>query len=141
MFFNPLKTKCVLQYIYKNSVRTSQETRYVTTTNPNLLILFREQSLFTVRTIRNTRIHYVRRMGCCSVLKHVENVITTRSKGLKHLDSRRWYRTNFQVFPFPEFLCTFRISNNETATVVNEIRQDYLCSDLERNIRCDRVQV
>jgi hypothetical protein len=51
---NPLKTKCVPHNIYKNSVRTSQETRYVTTTNPNLLILFREQSRFTVRTIRNT---------------------------------------------------------------------------------------
>jgi hypothetical protein len=79
---NPLKTKCVLYNIYKNSVRTSQKTRYVTTTNPNLLILFREQSRFIVRTIRNTQIHYVRRMGCCIVLKHVENIITTRSEGL-----------------------------------------------------------
>jgi hypothetical protein len=69
--------------MYKNSVRTSQETRYVTTTNPNPLILFREQSRFTVRTIRNTQIHYVQRMGCCSVLKHVENIITTRSNGLR----------------------------------------------------------
>jgi hypothetical protein len=80
----PLKTKCVPHNIYKNSVRTSQETRYVTTTNPNLLILVREQSRFSVRTIRNTQIHYVRRMRCCSVLKHVENIITTRSKGLNN---------------------------------------------------------
>jgi hypothetical protein len=70
---NPLKTKCVLHNIYKHSVRTSQETRYVSTTNPNLLMLFREQSLFTVRTIRNTQIHYVRRMRCCGVLNGVYN--------------------------------------------------------------------
>jgi hypothetical protein len=82
VLINPLKTKCVLHNIYKNSVRTSQETRYVTTTNPHLLILFREQSRFTVWTIRNTQIQYVRRMRCCGVLKHVENIITTRSKGL-----------------------------------------------------------
>jgi hypothetical protein len=54
--FNPLKTKCVLRNIYKNSIRTSQETHYVSTRKPNLL--------FTVRTIWNTQIHYVRRMRC-----------------------------------------------------------------------------
>jgi hypothetical protein len=42
-------------------VRTSQETHYVSTTNPNQLMLFGE-FLFTVRTIRNTRIHCVGRM-------------------------------------------------------------------------------
>jgi hypothetical protein len=30
------------QIIYKNSVRTSQETRYVSATKPNRLMLFRE---------------------------------------------------------------------------------------------------
>jgi hypothetical protein len=37
-FFNPLKT----EFIYKNSVRTSQETHYVSATMPNRLMLFRE---------------------------------------------------------------------------------------------------
>jgi hypothetical protein len=92
--FNPLKTKCVLHKIYKNSVRTSQETRYVSTTKPNLLILFREQPRFTARTIRNTQIHYVRRMGCCNVLKHVENIITTRSKGLINATGASLYTTS-----------------------------------------------
>jgi hypothetical protein len=73
---------------YKNSVRTSQETHYVSTKKPNLLMLFREQSLFTVRTIRNTQIQYVRRMRCCCVLKHVEYIIITRSKGLNETCSR-----------------------------------------------------
>jgi hypothetical protein len=38
--FNPLKTEFLL--IYKNSVRTSQETHYVSTTKPNRLMLFME---------------------------------------------------------------------------------------------------
>jgi hypothetical protein len=57
----------------------------VSTTKPNLLMLFREQSRFTVRTIRNPQIHYVRRMRCCGVLKHVEYIITTPSKGLNFI--------------------------------------------------------
>jgi hypothetical protein len=39
--FNPLKAE-LLYVIYKNSVRTSQETHYVSATEPNRLMLFRE---------------------------------------------------------------------------------------------------
>jgi hypothetical protein len=35
-------TQIHFQIIYKNSVRTSQETHYVSTTKPNRLMLFRE---------------------------------------------------------------------------------------------------
>jgi hypothetical protein len=50
----------------ENSVRTSQETHYVFSTKPNLLMLLREQSLFIVRTIRNTQIRSVgRKLSPC----------------------------------------------------------------------------
>jgi hypothetical protein len=39
---NPFKTKCVENNIYKNSVRTSQETHYVSATKNCRLMLFRE---------------------------------------------------------------------------------------------------
>jgi actin-related protein len=39
---NPLKTEFVLNYIYKNSVRTSQETHHLSATETNRLMLFRE---------------------------------------------------------------------------------------------------
>jgi competence CoiA-like predicted nuclease len=42
--------------IYTNSVRTSQETHYITATKSNRLMLF------IVRTIRNTQIHFVGRI-------------------------------------------------------------------------------
>jgi hypothetical protein len=45
-----------------NPGRTSQETFYVSATKPNRLMLFGKQSLFIVRTIRNTQIHCVGRM-------------------------------------------------------------------------------
>jgi translation initiation factor IF-1 len=46
---------------HTNTVRTSQETHYVSATETNRLMLLREQSVFTVRTIWNTQIqetHY-----------------------------------------------------------------------------------
>jgi hypothetical protein len=49
-----------LTSLYKNSVRTSQETRYVSATEPNRLMLFREE--LAVRTIWNTTTHSVGRM-------------------------------------------------------------------------------
>jgi hypothetical protein len=42
-FFNPLKPEFLLSNIY-NSVRTSQETYYVSATEASLLMLFREIS-------------------------------------------------------------------------------------------------
>jgi 1,2-phenylacetyl-CoA epoxidase PaaB subunit len=42
-------------------VRASQETHHVSATEPNRLILCGEQSLFVVRTVRNTQIHCVGR--------------------------------------------------------------------------------
>jgi hypothetical protein len=44
------------EFWYVNPVRTSQETHYVSATKPNRIMLFRKQSLFIVRTIRNTQI-------------------------------------------------------------------------------------
>jgi hypothetical protein len=40
--FTPLRTIRNTQ-IYKNSVRISQETQYISATKPNLLMLFRER--------------------------------------------------------------------------------------------------
>jgi hypothetical protein len=40
--FSPLKTELLLNFIYKNSVRTSQETHYVSATKTNQLMLFRK---------------------------------------------------------------------------------------------------
>jgi hypothetical protein len=39
---NPLKTEFLLNSIYINSVRTSQETHYISATKPNRLMLFRK---------------------------------------------------------------------------------------------------
>jgi hypothetical protein len=108
---------------HKNSVRTSQETHYVSATNPNRLMLFGEtvavycenhtehintlpnniyefgpyltgntlrlsykalpvnavwgkQSLFIMRTIRNTQIVCVGRMESLSTLKQVVHIVT-----------------------------------------------------------------
>jgi hypothetical protein len=41
------------------AVRTSQETHHVSVTEPNQLMLCGKQSLFAVRTVRNTQIHCV----------------------------------------------------------------------------------
>jgi hypothetical protein len=46
--------------LYKDPVRTSQETHYVTATKPNRLMLFRETVAVFMRTIRNTQIYSVR---------------------------------------------------------------------------------
>jgi hypothetical protein len=48
LFINPLKSEILVNAVYKNSVRTSQETHYVSATKTNRLMLF------TVRTIWNT---------------------------------------------------------------------------------------
>jgi hypothetical protein len=61
----------------ENPVRTSQETHYVSITKLNQLMLFREQTLSTVRTIRNTQIHCVDRMRSFGMLKHMVRIVTT----------------------------------------------------------------
>jgi protein gp37 len=48
--------------IYKNSVRTPQETYYVSATKPNRLMQFRETLAVIVRNVWNTQIHSVGRM-------------------------------------------------------------------------------
>jgi hypothetical protein len=46
--------------LYKNVVRTSQETHYVSTTETNRLLMFGQKKLlFIVRTIRNAQTHCV----------------------------------------------------------------------------------
>jgi hypothetical protein len=42
LHLNLLKTEFILNNIYKNPVHTSQESHYVSTTKPNLLMLFVE---------------------------------------------------------------------------------------------------
>jgi hypothetical protein len=54
LHFNSVKREFLLSNIYTNPVRNSQETNYVSATEP--------KSLFVVRTIRNTQIHCVDRM-------------------------------------------------------------------------------
>jgi hypothetical protein len=55
----------LLNNIY--SVRTSQETHYISATETNRLMLFRETVAVIVRTIRNTQIHCVGRIYSSSV--------------------------------------------------------------------------
>jgi hypothetical protein len=55
------ETQGILKYtskLYTNSVLTSQETQYVSARKARRLMLCREQSLFIVRTLRNTQIHF-----------------------------------------------------------------------------------
>jgi hypothetical protein len=49
----PVGAEC-WENIYKNSVRTSQETYYVSATNPNRLMLFEKLSLLILRIVENT---------------------------------------------------------------------------------------
>jgi hypothetical protein len=51
------------------SVRTSQETHYISAKNANRLMLFRQKSLFSVTIIRNTQVHSVGRIQGFSMLK------------------------------------------------------------------------
>jgi hypothetical protein len=53
--FIDLKTEFLPNNIY--SIRTSQETHYVSATKPNRLILFGEKSLFIVRSLGNAQVH------------------------------------------------------------------------------------
>jgi hypothetical protein len=91
---------------HTDTVRTSQETHYISATEPNRLMLFREtvavycenhtehryssyltkpnrlmrlrkESLFIVRTIRNTQIHSVGTMQSCILLQQVVHIMTT----------------------------------------------------------------
>jgi hypothetical protein len=56
------KTKFFLKNIYRNLVRTSQETYYVSSTKINRLLLFKEKTLFIVGIIRHIQTYSVRRM-------------------------------------------------------------------------------
>jgi hypothetical protein len=62
---------------HTDTPRTSQETHYVSATETNRLMVFRKQSLFIVRTIRNTQINCVNRKQTSSVPKQVVQIITT----------------------------------------------------------------
>jgi hypothetical protein len=62
--------------------RTSQETRYVSATKTDRLMLFWETSLFIERTIRNTQIHCVGKMQTLSMLKQVVHIVTTGLYGI-----------------------------------------------------------
>jgi hypothetical protein len=68
----------MVRVIYINSVRTSQETHYVSITKANRLMLFRE-IIAVVRIIRNTQTHCVNRMQSVLVLMHAVCIVTTVS--------------------------------------------------------------
>jgi hypothetical protein len=59
MFGETVTVYCENHTEHIDTVRTSQETHYVSATEPNRLMLFVEQSLFTVTTLRNTQIQSV----------------------------------------------------------------------------------
>jgi hypothetical protein len=63
--------------IYKSSVRTSQETRHVSATKPNRLMLF------IVRIIWNTQIHCVGRIQSIFMLMHVVNIVASVLLGVQ----------------------------------------------------------
>jgi hypothetical protein len=65
------------------AVRTSQETHYVSATEPNRLMLFGEQSLFIVRTVRKTQIHCMGRMLSFAMLRRVVRIVTTGLETVK----------------------------------------------------------
>jgi hypothetical protein len=65
------------EVMHKNPVCTSQETHYVSTTEPTRLMLFREQSLFIVRIIWNTNTLCGGRMQSLCMLMQVVHTITT----------------------------------------------------------------
>jgi hypothetical protein len=51
----PLKTEFLLSNIYINSVRTSQETHYISAIKPNRLILFKETvAVYSENHMENT---------------------------------------------------------------------------------------
>jgi hypothetical protein len=60
--WNEVAVYCGNQTQHTATVRTSQETHYASATESNRLMLLGKQSLFTVRTIRNTQIQCVGRM-------------------------------------------------------------------------------
>jgi hypothetical protein len=69
--------------IYKKSVRTSQETHYISATEPNRLMLFRE----TVAVCYENRTEHTDTlcMQCFSLLKHVVYIVTTWFQGVEML--------------------------------------------------------
>jgi hypothetical protein len=54
LFGETVAVYCENHTEHTDTVRTSQETHYVSATEPNRLMLLGKQSLFTVKTIRNT---------------------------------------------------------------------------------------
>jgi hypothetical protein len=74
--FNPLRTEFILNSIYKNSVRTSQEAHYVSTTKPNRLMLFGETvAVYFENHTEHT--HCVGKMESFVMLKWVVLIVTT----------------------------------------------------------------
>jgi hypothetical protein len=59
LFRETVAVYCENHTEHTDTVRTSQETHYVSATKPSRLMLFRETVAFTVRTIRNTQIQSV----------------------------------------------------------------------------------
>jgi hypothetical protein len=59
LFGKTIAVYCENHMEHTDIVRTSQETDYISATEPNRLMLFGKQSLFIVRTIRNTQIQFV----------------------------------------------------------------------------------
>jgi hypothetical protein len=74
---NPLKINA-LKILYKNSVRTSQETHYISATKKSLLMLFRETvDIYCENHTEHTDILWGR-IQSFGMLKSVVYIVTTR---------------------------------------------------------------
>jgi hypothetical protein len=79
--FDPASTQEVWaecrDFIYKNSVRTSQETHYVSATKLNRLMLFREIiAVYFENHMEHRNIFCVGRMQSFLTLKHMVYIVT-----------------------------------------------------------------
>jgi hypothetical protein len=63
--------------MYKNSVRTAQETHNFSTIKPNRLMLFRETIALYCENIEETQIYSAGGMQSFSVLKQAVHIVTT----------------------------------------------------------------
>jgi hypothetical protein len=77
-----------IKIILKYSVRTSQETHYVSATKPTYLLPFWIKSLSTVRTIRNEQIRSVSIMQSSYMLTQVVHIV---------FNGLSWININFSV--------------------------------------------
>jgi hypothetical protein len=82
-----------MQLVYKDSVRTSQETHYFSITKTNQLMLFRESVAVCCENLWNTQIHCVGRMRRFLMLKKAVYIATILSE-TEHIFGRQLTETS-----------------------------------------------